>query len=503
MSSVLATGWHPVTYAQQTPAASTALEEIQVTGSRIRVVDGMTAPTPVTAITTDELSNFDPGTTIAAQLDDLPQFFDTQNAQRGNISGISTTGGGSYLNLRGMGQSRTLVLLDGTRVAPADAYGSVNVDLFPSSLVQRIDVVTGGASAAYGADAVAGVVNFILDREFEGLKTRVSTGVTERGDGANYSVSVAGGTSFFDDRLHFIGSVESRKIDQVGPNSRDRLDNWKEWGLVLNPEWVSAASTPNVPQRITRPYVFSAQQAPTGLIITNTNGFAYRNYTFTNDGTGIRPYNFGDYYSTRSGTLNNQSGGPEYIQTLSRQRGPRGNGVDQHSFFGGLKFDVNERLRLTAQAATGSSESSMLGQNTDMSSPGSLYAWNIYRENPYLPQVLATEMDRVGIDRIQMSVAGIIGGPGLINIYDNRGDYSKQKQTQYTLGFDFDIDDNWNLTGSYQTSASTVTTGILNIPRIDKFFLAMDAVGRRPGFARRRSHLAQRNLRSDQRSALW
>src|SRR5690606_34403927 len=126
--------------------------------------------------------------TLAAQLDELPQFFDTANAQRGG-NAISTTAGGSYLNMRGMGQNRTLVLVDGTRMAPADAQGSVNVDMLPSALMQRIDVVTGGASAAYGADAVAGVVNFILNREFEGLTASVSTGITQELDGENYNLS--------------------------------------------------------------------------------------------------------------------------------------------------------------------------------------------------------------------------------------------------------------------------------------------------------------------------
>ena len=236
--------------AQQTVTGG--VEEIQVTGTRVRLADGMSAPTPVTTLTTDELRNFDPGATMAAQLDDLPQFFDTNNAQRGG-NAVSSNAGGSYLNLRGMGQNRTLVMLDGTRVAPADAQGSVNVDLFPSALIQRIDVVTGGASAAYGADAVAGVVNFVLDREFEGLRTNVSTGITEQGNGENYSFNVAGGKAFMDDRLHFIGSIEARQIDQIGMQNKDRTDNWKDWGLVRNPAWISATATPGVPARITMP----------------------------------------------------------------------------------------------------------------------------------------------------------------------------------------------------------------------------------------------------------
>jgi outer membrane receptor protein involved in Fe transport len=382
-----------------------------------------------------------------------------------------------------MGLNRTLVLLDGTRIAPADANGSVNIDNFPTALLQRVDVVTGGASAAYGADAVAGVVNFVLDREFEGLRTRASTGVTDEGDGNNLSVSIAGGHGFLDGRLHLIGSVDVREIDQVGPD-RDRFtDWWKDWGLVRNPAYVSATATPNIPQRITVPYVFGAQSSPQGLIITSTPGFAYRNWTFTDDGTDIRPYAFGDYLSL-TGTaplLNNQAGGPEYeYYDLANQRnslrGARGNDVTQRSHFVGLKFDVNDRLTLTAQTLAGRSESSFHNQASNMAIVGPLYAWTIFRENPYLPQRLAAEMDRLGMTSIQMTATGMVDGPGRINIYDNRGDRSIGELESHTVGFDFAITDNWNLSFDYQQGESSVETGIQNVPRIDKFFLAMDAV---------------------------
>jgi outer membrane receptor protein involved in Fe transport len=452
------------------------LEEIQVTGSRIRLVDGMSAPTPVTAITTDELNNFNPGRTIAAQLDALPQFFDTANAQRGG-NAISTTAGGSYLNLRGMGQSRTLVLLNGTRVAPADAQGSVNVDLFPSTLMQRIDVVTGGASATYGADAVAGVVNFILNRDFEGFRANAAVGVTEFMD-KNYNFSMAGGKAFMDNRLHVIASAETRQIDQIGPQNRDRLSNWKDWGLVRNPAWKATDPPGTNPQRITVPYVFSTQSSTQGLIITTAPNFPYTNYTFTDDGKGIRPYAFGDYASTSgAGAQNNQSGGQEYKYfNESSQRGPSGNDVTQRSGFLGFKYDVNERLSLTAQAAAGRGDSNMYGQHSSMSIAGQLYSWKIFRNNAYLPAQLATAMDDAKLDMIRLATTGVIDGPGLINIYDNRVDRSVQQQQMYTVGFDFNITDNWNLNGSYQYGKSNVSTGLLNVPRIDKFFMAMDAV---------------------------
>jgi outer membrane receptor protein involved in Fe transport len=445
----------------------------------------MAEPTPVTTMTVTELTELNPGSTVAEQLDELPQFFATPTAQRGG-NAISTTAGGSYLNLRGMGLNRTLVLLDGTRIAPADANGSVNIDNFPTALMQRVDVVTGGASAAYGADAVAGVVNFVLDREFEGLRTRYSTGITEEADGENYNVSVAGGRGFLDDKLHLIGSVDLREIEQIGPDRARFSDWWKDWGLVRNPAWVSAAATPGVPQRITVPHVFGAQSSPQGLIISATPGFAYRNWTFTDDGSDIRPYAFGDYLSLTgvtpgAGALNNHSGGQEYkYYDLSTERtagrGVRGNDVTQRSLFFGVQYDVSERFTIQGQTISGRSESSFYNQPSNMTIPGSLYAWTITRENPYLPQRLAVEMDRLGMTSFQMTSAGIIDGPGLVNIYDNRGDRSVGELESHTIGFDFDINGNWQLSADYQSGESTVSTGILNVPRIDKFFLAMDAV---------------------------
>jgi iron complex outermembrane receptor protein len=474
--SVLAALLGDAVIAQEPPPP----EEITVTGSRIRQVTGMATPTPVTAVTMTELTEMNPGSTTAEQLAELPQFFATPTAQRGG-NAISTTAGGSYLNLRGMGLNRTLVLLDGTRIAPADANGSVNIDNFPTALLQRVDVVTGGASAAYGADAVAGVVNFVLDREFEGLKARASAGVTAEGDGENRGVSIAGGHGFLDGRLHLIGSVDVHEIDQVGPDRERFSDWWRDWGLVRNPAYVSATATPNVAQRITVPNVFGAQSSPQGLIISP--GFALRNYTFTDDGTDVRPYGFGDYLSVAGPIplLNNQAGGPEYgdydrANQRNSLRGARGNDVTQRSHFVGLKFDVNDRLTIHGQTLTGRSESSFYNQASNMAIVGSLYAWTIYRENPYLPQRVRDAMPLTPGSSFQMTATGIVDGPGLLNIYDNRGDRSIGELESHTVGLDFDINDNWSLSFDYQQGESTVETGIQNVPRIDKFFLAMDAV---------------------------
>jgi iron complex outermembrane recepter protein len=454
-------------FAAEEPAGN--LEEIQVTGSRIRNQTTITTPTPVTAVTTSELATLNPASTMAEQLDQLPQFFNTQTAQRGG--GTFTTASGSFLNLRGMGAQRTLVLLDGSRVIPADAGGSTNIDNFPTALMQRVDVITGGASAAYGADALAGVVNFVLDREFEGLKTKVSTGITEYGDGDNYNFSVAGGTSFLDGRLHAIGSIEGRYIDQIN-GERDRLDNWMDWGLVQNPAWVSATATPNVPRRITVPYVFDNRGSPYGVI--TTPGFAFTNYVFTEDGTGVRPYRFGAYSNSFT---NSQSGGPEYFaNTQAFAFGPDGNEVVQRSFFTALKYDVSDTLALRLQGIAGRTESNTRGLRSQMTIAGAQYAYIIYQDNPYLPAAVRDEMIRTNRQSITVEKRGQIRVPGRLNAYDDRTNRDISQMQSLTLGFDWDLSDTWTMTGNYQVGDSKVQTGTWHMPRIDKFYQTIDAV---------------------------
>mgnify|MGYP000397879871 CR=1 FL=1 len=172
-------------------------EEIMVTGSRISRDVGFSSPVPVTAINTEELRMFDPGLGVSQQLENLPQFFN--NVSSDNIANrVTADVGQSQLNMRGMGGNRTLVLLDGLRVVPSDRRSSVSVDYLPSTLMQRVDVVTGGASAAYGSDALAGVTNFVLNRNFTGLDIRTSTGINEEGDGEFNRASVTFGDDFLD-----------------------------------------------------------------------------------------------------------------------------------------------------------------------------------------------------------------------------------------------------------------------------------------------------------------
>ncbi|WBX85103.1 TonB-dependent receptor plug domain-containing protein [Sphingosinicella microcystinivorans] len=169
-------------------------EVIIITGSRISTA-GFDAPTPTTVVSAADLKVAG-RTDIQATLADLPQFRMTQSATSTNTL---TSSGQSPADLRGLGSARTLVLVNSRR-----HVSSNDLQTIPYSLVKSIDVVTGGASAAYGSDAVAGVVNIILDNKREGFELGAQTGISSRGDGAKYLLEGSAGFSFADGRGHFI-----------------------------------------------------------------------------------------------------------------------------------------------------------------------------------------------------------------------------------------------------------------------------------------------------------
>lgn len=195
--------------AQPAPA-----NDIVVTGSRIQR-SGFDTPTPVTAIAAEALTKAAPSN-LPDALNQLPQFINSQSpASRQRVTVNTQVQVGNFLNLRGLGPQRTLVLLDGVRVPPTSADGSVSIDTLPQALVQRVDVVTGGASAVYGSDAVVGVVNFVLNKKFTGLQLTAQNGVSTYGDARSYKLGATGGLSLLDDRLHILVSVERSSTGKI------------------------------------------------------------------------------------------------------------------------------------------------------------------------------------------------------------------------------------------------------------------------------------------------
>ena len=195
--------------AQET--ADTAAEEetaIVVTGTRLQN-STFNAPTPTSVVSAEQLQqSAQPNVFEAiAQLPTLSGSVGTANRQ--NNGGTSFGNNGiSSLNLRALGQNRTLVLIDGQRVVASHVTGLTDVSAFPQLLISRVDVVTGGASASWGSDAVAGVVNFVTDTRFEGIKGNIQGGISTYGDDESVLAQLAGGFAALDDRLHVQLSVE-------------------------------------------------------------------------------------------------------------------------------------------------------------------------------------------------------------------------------------------------------------------------------------------------------
>ncbi len=197
--------------------------EIVVTGSRIQR-SGFDAPTPTTVIGDIELAQGN-RPSIAQVLNDMPQF---RAAGTPQTTGGNTDNSASTANLRGLGSVRTLTLLNGHRFV-----GSNDLNNVPQNLIQRVDVVTGGASAAWGSGAVAGVVNIILDDEFEGWKMGAQGGISSRGDAARYSADLAWGTKFADGRGHFMIAGEyTKERGAFGRKDRPNL----EAGIFQRPD---------------------------------------------------------------------------------------------------------------------------------------------------------------------------------------------------------------------------------------------------------------------------
>lgn len=222
------------------PPAVEQLQEITVTGSRV-ITNNSNSPTPIMAVSTDQLEAAQPGP-LANSVNLLPVF----SGSRGLSSnpGIGATGvqGGNgvadVLNLRNLGAYRTLVLFDGQRIPPTLFNSVVDVDMVPQELIQRVEVVTGGVSAVYGSDAISGVVNFITNKDFNGVKAHAEYGISQHSDDKQPDFGVAAGTTLFGGRGHIEGSYEYRD-DQGIPYRSDR-----SWDDLYSIEGAGTAANP-------------------------------------------------------------------------------------------------------------------------------------------------------------------------------------------------------------------------------------------------------------------
>ena len=361
-SSALLLAGAPVVAQTVAPAPEVEEErgDIIITGTRI-VRDGYDAPTPVSVISTKELQAEAPA--------NISDFVNTLPAVRG--SGTSATSNGSLsngaagintVNLRNLGAQRTLVLFDGQRSVASATTGTVDVNTFPQALIERVEVVTGGASSAYGSDAVSGVVNFILDKKYTGLKGEYEYGVTTYGDGANHKVSLTGGLSFADDKGHVLVSGEA--FEQKGIQSIGR--DWNDSGFfqIDNPAGLASAGRAGT---CTAPVGYVAGTAASGCGPARYIGSGIGTSQFTPGGLiSAGPFR-GTYFgtidpATGKATVNQLAFGPTNGQWMIggdyniTSAGHRGSATllpveKRTSLFGRLSYEFSPAFELYGQLA--------------------------------------------------------------------------------------------------------------------------------------------------------
>jgi outer membrane receptor protein involved in Fe transport len=237
----------PQTEGQAEDQEATTLGEVIVTGTRLRIPD-YEGSNPVASVSGETLVNAGV-TNVTDFLTDQPALVGSTTLQDNSNAADRGSVGINLLNLRNLGEQRTLVLVNGRRhVAGQSGSASVDINTIPVALVERIDVLTGGASAIYGADGVSGVVNFILKDDFQGLDLRAQTGWSENGGGANNFVSVLAGRNFLDGRANFTLGGEFSKTGRLGREDRAFSAVATSETLTGNPAYDPANPQPGVYQ---------------------------------------------------------------------------------------------------------------------------------------------------------------------------------------------------------------------------------------------------------------
>lgn len=430
--------------------------DIVVTGSRV-VRDGYQAPTPLTVLGAEDLQR-SAVVNIAEQINRLPALAGSANGRNNQGSVSAGLAGLNALNLRGLGQLRTLVLLDGKRLPPATIAGVVDVNTIPNALIKRVDIVTGGASAAYGSDAVAGVVNFILDKDFTGIKGDAQGGVTTYGDNRSFKVSLSAGTTFADDRGHILISGENAYEAGIVGVPRPW---YKARKTFANPGYTA---TNGQPQFLVANGVGYSTQAPGGIIVDT----ALRGTYFGPGGTTARlnygslvsdPYMLGGDYKFTDWSSKDQSLAPQ----TSRQ-----------GAFGRISFDVTDNINVYSQfsynrAKVKTLTSYMFFFGSENGTAGNR-GMRIQRDNAFLPASVAAKMDELGLKEFRL---------GTSNDFLGAGPFSTTKQ-MYSISAgangNFDaFSSNWKWDVGFYRNTSDIFNDLVN-PLFSEYFNAIDAV---------------------------
>lgn len=434
-----------------------SVERIEVTGSRI-LREGAIAPSPVTVISGEDLLKTG-AISIGEALNDLPALANTFSlANAGNTIG---TAGLNLLDLRGMGTARTLVLVDGKRHVSANpGSASVDVNTIPTSWVERVEIITGGASAVYGADAVTGVVNFVLKKNINGLDVNLTKGYSEEGPYDNDKLTISYGSDFAGGKGN-IGFAVSH-FQQDGMNAKDRKQTATPTAEVRNPangDSRNPDGTTNhdgIPDQIWIPDAAWYDDSTAGNFYTyDADGPHW--FIFNPDGS-VRQQQLGTTYNWGrcSGEcdqldLNKYNELQPTFSTLNVA----------------LKanYDITENINIYGDAKFVRVKADSIGQP-------SFFEYDndhvIKRDNAYIDPTLAKVMDDAGLDQFRLHRFNEDIG--------RRFEQNTRETTRYVIGVEGHIDDSWSY-DAYALYGKTEREQV-NVDNVirQRYFDSMDAV---------------------------
>jgi iron complex outermembrane receptor protein len=455
--------------------AQEGVEQVVVSSTRLQSA-GFDAPTPTTVVSAADLEA-QAKPSIFEAITQLPAL--QGSSGEGYNTGSTTSGliGLSALGLRGLSPLRTLVLLDSQRVVGGNFNGTVDVSQMPQMLIQRVDVVTGGASASWGSDAIAGVINFVTDKKFEGFKFNAQTGLSTYGDAGTVTFQAAAGTSFAGGHGHFEVAGEYSYNDgllprypvagqhSAQPNIGGRTLYRQSSVVSYGADTGAAAAPAGQPRSNYAALTQGVQQAAYGLITSGPAAYT----TFDANGRAQKFDLAGSCYSDANGKLNGALNG-----TCIGTPSDPGDQNNTHQFTQGLydpltRGDVYARvsydLSPTAEVYATLNYGMSRTQNTPAQGNSSKNGMTLRCDNAYIPQTGLYASAAACL--LQNPGNAISYGSDWANIPTDQQMFLMRTQRRYVVGGDGTFDlfgKTWSWDSYFQHGEADTSIKIYNMP---------------------------------------
>lgn len=427
----------------QAQSGGQAVQEVVVTASRVER-QGYVAPSPTTVLGQKDIELRAPSSVVAL-VNEVPSFRPSNTS----ISRPAFQGSAAVnVDLRGLGNRRTLTLVDKERFTPAAANGVADLNLLPTNMVERVEVVTGGASAAYGSDAVSGVVNFITKKKIEGVQGEIAGGIAQAGDDGKVHAALATGGSFLNDKLHIAVGGEYYHEGIVN-DIYARSWGQKETATVIYPGAASARPA-GQPARLVTDHVRTTNQSTFGGVIINStvaganniggipaNGVAINQAIFGSTNTAVQfgtggtivPYSLGQAFGTSSinGGNYGETGGRLLSLSPEQNRG---------SILANFSYELTPDITAQMQVNYAKSETyfntasrrdfNLVSASTNPAVTPTDYMF-IRADNAFLPAAIKTAMASKGVGAFYMGRVGFDLGMAQAD------QYNEMKRVSFSL----------------------------------------------------------------------